>query len=346
MSLSRGMLTTVAIIVHWGPVEPTVKLARQLDGVSSVTDLVVVANDGSRRPADMPENADWLIPGANLGFGGGFRFGCEARPEADVYLLLNNDVSLPEWTVDACLDLICQDGVGVVGPTLLNAHGINPGPGTLTPLFTVRWRRRPVPRAMEVAFILGAVMFIRAECYRRVPMDTRYFLYYEETDFALRVRAAGWRIMASPYQAWHRNGATVSHSACSYYSVRNRLWFARIHGRRWQPVVTAVWVTFVSIPRAIMSNLRRGHGLSLVRFYWHGLLDGMGKLPEANTICSDEPRPARWQRPGDGGRPNRSLSESVRHRFSLPRPRPSAEGGIHADGSSVDPGLRMLDGTR
>jgi len=292
----RGPRTT-AVIVHWGPTEPTVELARQLDHMAAVTDVVVVANDGRPRPGGLPAAADWLVPGANLGFAGGFRFGADARQDTDVYLLLNNDVLLPERTAVACLDLVSRDGVGIAGPTLLNADGIHPGADRLTPLLTVpRRRRRSRPEPADVAFVTGAILFVRAECHRQVPMDTRYFLYYEETDMAHRAAAAGWRVMVSPYQAWHTGGGTVTGNAYAYYTVRNRLWFARVHGRPWRARALALWLACVALPRYAVSDLVHGRGLSLCQSYGQGLVDGVGPLPPVDSPLPDEPRPARWAR--------------------------------------------------
>jgi FkbM family methyltransferase len=292
-----GGLRTTAVIVHWGPVEPTVELAHRLEDMSAITAVVVVANDGTRRPADVPPATDWLVPGANLGFAGGFRVGADARPDTDVYLLLNNDVWLPERTVVACLDLVSRAGVGIVGPTLLNADGIHPGADRLTPLFAVpRRRRRGRAVPADVAFVNGAILFVRAECHRQVPMDTRFFLVYEETDLARRAAAAGWRIMVSPYQAWHTGGGAIPSSTYVYYSVRNRLWFARIHGGPWRAGAAALWLALATLPRATGGDLVRGRGVARCRFAWHGLFDGLGPLPPVDSPLPDEPRPARWER--------------------------------------------------
>jgi len=303
---------TVAIIVHWGPTEPTLELAHRLEDMPMITEVVVVANDGTSRPDDAPAATGWLVPGGNLGFAGGFRFGADARPDTDVYLLLNNDVRLPEQTVAACLDLAARDGVGIVGPTLVNGDGIQPGPDRLTPVFTVpRRRRRPRPEPEDVAFVPGAILFVRAECHRQVPMDTRYFLYYEETDLARRAAAAGWRVMLSPYQAWHTGGGTIPGNTYAYYCVRNRLWFARVHGRPWQARLLALWLALAALPRYTASDLLRGHGLSRCPFQWRGLLDGIGPLPPVDSPLPDEPRPARWQRTGTRPRAQPSATATV-----------------------------------
>lgn len=302
MSLAKGTLRTVAVIVHWGPTEPTVQLARALESISAVTGIVVVANDLKPRPDEFPDSASWLTPHGNLGFAGGFRFACDARPDSDVYLLLNNDVSLPEETIDRCLELVCQDQVGVVGPTLFYPRGVQPRPERLTPLFSMRLRRHLVREPTDVTFIPGAIMFIRADCHRQISMDPRFFLLYEETDFLLRVRAAGWRVVVAPDEAWHRVGGTIPSNACAYYTIRNRIWFSRIHGRSWQQAAVFLWLALAFIPRAMAADAVRGRGMTRWENFLLGLWDGIGALPEAGTLLPGEPRfersPSHMSRPG------------------------------------------------
>lgn len=297
MSLARGELQTVAVIVHWGPTAPSVQLAHQLESMSAIADIVVVANDSKPKPPELSNSISWLIPNHNLGFAGGFRFACDARPDADVYVLLNNDVSLPETTVDRCLDLVCEDRVGVVGPTLFYARGVQPRPDRLTPLFSMRLRRHFVKEPTDVTFIAGAIMFIRAECHRQISMDPRFFLLYEETDFLLRVSATGWRVIVAPDRAWHRVGGTMPHDVCAYYSTRNRIWFSRIHGRSWQQVAVVLWLALAFIPRAMAADAVRGRGTTRWASFSLGLWDGVRTLPAADTFLPGEPRFERWKSP-------------------------------------------------
>lgn len=53
------------------------------------------------------------------------------------------------------------------------------------------------PRTVD--FVSGASMFIRTEVYHRLNgMDENYFLYFEETDFALRAQRLGWKTVLLP----------------------------------------------------------------------------------------------------------------------------------------------------
>ena len=54
-------------------------------------------------------------------------------------------------------------------------------------------------------WVAGASMMVRREVLEDVgPMDDRFFLYYEEADYQLRARRAGWSV-------WHVSDAHVVH---------------------------------------------------------------------------------------------------------------------------------------
>jgi FkbM family methyltransferase len=287
-----------AIVVPSWPVEPTVRLVAELTAIRRIGEVVVVARDGAARPADLPAGTAWLSPRGPLGVAGGFRHGADARPDSDVYVLLADAVHLSEWTVEGCLALLARDGVGIVGPTLVDADGIHPGAHRLTPLYGVpRQRRAARPgEPAEVAFVGTAVLFIRAACHRQVPMDTRYFLGYEAADLARRARPAGWRVMVSPAQAWRTGGGGTPRRTHAYFTTRNRIWFARLYGGPVRGGAVAAWLAAGPLPRSAASDLLRGRDVGCARFGWHGLIDGLGPLPAADHPFADEPRPARWER--------------------------------------------------
>jgi len=68
-----------------------------------------------------------------------------------------------------------------------------------------------------VDFVSGASMFVRAEIYRQLSgLDEDYFLYFEETDFALRAQRLGWRTILLPeVRVVHLEGG--SQSAAKYF---------------------------------------------------------------------------------------------------------------------------------
>jgi GT2 family glycosyltransferase len=79
----------------------------------------------------------------------------------------------------------------------------------------------------EVDWISGCALLVRREMIQEVgTLDERFFYYWEETEWCLRARRMGWRVVVVPEaKLWHkgvqrhyRPGPDVT-----YYSTRNRL---------------------------------------------------------------------------------------------------------------------------
>lgn len=80
-------------------------------------------------------------------------------------------------------------------------------------------------------------MLIRAQAWRTVGgFDPTYFLYYDEVDWCLRARRAGWKVVYIPWTAvWHADRMTTGTEPgwVTYYTTRNRLLFAQRYADRW-----------------------------------------------------------------------------------------------------------------
>ncbi|WP_131785515.1 glycosyltransferase [Protofrankia symbiont of Coriaria ruscifolia] len=289
-------MRNIAVIVHWGPAEPTVELARELNRSTLLHRVAVVANDLSERPEDIPAEIAWMVPSRNLGFAGGFQHATRVYPTASCYLLLNNDIRMDDATIGACLDLLSTDRVGVVGPTLVNARGLQSGAAVLTRFLAApRVLRTPAAsQPCEAEWVTGAAMFIKAECHRDVPMDGRYFLGFEDADFCHRARDAGWRVMLSPARAWHASGGTIPSGRYIYYSIRNRLWFVRARGWALRTALVTLWSVLVLLPGTALKDAVRRRGYMSCLLAFHGLVDGLLRMPADGAPLPDEPRPARW----------------------------------------------------
>jgi hypothetical protein len=89
-------------------------------------------------------------------------------------------------------------------------------------------------------------MFLRASTVRAIgPLDERFFLLFEETDWCFRAKRAGFRSLFVPgARLWHRVSASLGGRGVplyEYFYARNRLLWAGMHlprGRR-----AAVWLS-------------------------------------------------------------------------------------------------------
>ncbi len=67
--------------------------------------------------------------------------------------------------------------------------------------------------------------------------DIEFFLYWDDIDWCVRVKDAGWRVVAQPQiQALHKGGgANATNTLPRYYYWRNKLRFFAKHQVRYDP---------------------------------------------------------------------------------------------------------------
>lgn len=206
-----------------------------IDAVQSVLDdlgdleaeVVVVDNASGDGSAD--QIAGWITEKGdprvklvrsetNSGFSGGHNQGMGAAPEAEYYLILNSDALLRTGFFEALLSAAdAHPKVGLIAPQL-EWEGGEPqvscfrfaGPaselmrGAETGPVSKLLRRREVaiqnpPDADQIEWASFACILLRGEMVRQIgPMDDGYFLYFEDTEYALRARRAGWGVIYEP----------------------------------------------------------------------------------------------------------------------------------------------------
>ncbi|HEX7341829.1 MAG TPA: glycosyltransferase [Rhodanobacteraceae bacterium] len=155
----------------------------------------------------------------NLGFSGSCNVGAAAA-RGEVLLFLNNDTQvMPGWldTLHDCL--LHEPDCGIAGSRLAypdgrlqEAGGIVFADGSCWNVGRFEDRNDPRYRCRrEVDYVSGASLMIRRRLFDSVGgFDTRYApAYYEDTDLAFSVRAAGQRVIYEPRSlVVHMEGTT------------------------------------------------------------------------------------------------------------------------------------------
>jgi GT2 family glycosyltransferase len=234
-----------------------------------------------------------LISTINRGYGAAVNLGMSAT-RSDQVVIMNDDVEVTEnWWSELCAGLNAADAdrLGAVSPLMLlttadnevkliNSAGVRLGPdgagsdiGYGEPVETAP----TAPTAIDI-FSGGSVM-VRREMWESLNgFDTRYFLYYEDVDLALRGAEAGWcyRLIPSS-RVIHAQGATTSAAShapfVTFLQERNRLWIALRFGTSRQ-IAGALWLSLRRLrhpPRALHARaLTSGLGAApkLLRANW------------------------------------------------------------------------------
>jgi GT2 family glycosyltransferase len=201
--------------------------------------------------------------GANLGFAGGNNAGLRfARTQAFEYIwLLNTDTTVkPDALTKLIAEVEANPKIGMCGSTLLYYHA----PETVQTLCGGRINRRtgephhigafqkfqqPISQAevlKQLDYVMGASMLISRKFLEEVGlMEERYFLYYEEIDWAERAKGKFELGYAPESIVYHKEGRSVgnqpkTYTATSvYYMTRSRVMFMRKFFPKQLPLVYA-----------------------------------------------------------------------------------------------------------
>lgn len=147
-----------------------------------------------------------------------------------------------------------------------------------------------------VPFISGCCMLIRREALQACGLfDERYFIYYEDSDWSLRIRQNRWMLWYEPGAIlWHRVSASMKKNTLGraggsvsakqhYYSTRNRLFTIRRHANRpWQFVSAVTCLLFDRV--LISAGLLVFQKWEKVRALWRGVADGW-RTPVEGVCC-------------------------------------------------------------
>jgi len=241
------------VVLNWNRRDDTLACLGSLARLDySAFEVVVVDNgstDGSVLAIRERFPDVFLIEnGENLGYTGGNNAGLRYALDRglDYVLLLNNDTEVASDLLHRLVAAAEADSrVGIAGPTIYyydrpeliwSAGG------------AIDWRRgrtwmvgldeRDIgqfgnaPR--EVDFVTGCALLVRRAVLEAVGLlDERFFAYYEEAEWCVRARRAGFRIVHLPRaRVWHKisPGAQADSPVVHYYMIRNRLLFLKLTG--------------------------------------------------------------------------------------------------------------------
>lgn len=221
---------------------------------------------------------DWatLMPSSH---NGGYAYGnnyairpaLASEDPPDYFLLLNPDTRIYPGAVQTLVDFMDDHPhAGICGSSLEEADGSPFGiafrfPSMLSELdgglrlgfvsnLLARWK---IPQQMgdelkEVDWLSGASLLIRREVFETIGlMDDEYFLYYEETDFCLQAKRAGWSCWYVPtsrvmHIAGQSTGVTVRTDKPKrmpdYWFESRRRYFIKNHGWLYTALTDWIWI--------------------------------------------------------------------------------------------------------
>ena len=239
------------IVVNWNGLKDTLACLASLAQLDYPNSVLIVVDNGSTDNSVATLQAAYpqvvlIATGENLGYVGGNNRGLEYARQvgADYALLLNNDTEVSPDFLKLLVEAAEQDSqIGIVGPTIYyfdqpetiwSAGGaINWQQGNMYMIGlnqVDRGQFGQLPR--PVSFVTGCALLIKMTIVEQVgPLDPRFFAYYEETEWCVRVSRAGFKILHVPSaKIWHKISLVAREASpqVHYYMTRNRLLFLRL----------------------------------------------------------------------------------------------------------------------
>ncbi|TDB59806.1 glycosyltransferase family 2 protein [Arundinibacter roseus] len=257
--------------------------------------LEILVIDNGSRVNPVP---DWILQypeiqfirsDKNLGFAGGNNLGIR-QATGDYLFLVNNDTefteNLVEWMVE---EMEQKPNIGLLSPrinyfdqpTMIQYAGY-------TPMNYYTARNACIGQFEEdkgqydhvsgpTAYAHGAAMMIRRAALEKAgPMAENYFLYYEELDWAERIRRAGYdvHVHLKPL-IYHKESVSVGKQTAlkEYFMNRNRILFIRRNTSTGTFLIFLFYFLFLVAPRNLISYVVGGHSEFIPVFLravtWH-----------------------------------------------------------------------------
>ncbi|OGV91865.1 hypothetical protein A3A66_00530 [Microgenomates group bacterium RIFCSPLOWO2_01_FULL_46_13] len=196
-----------------------------------------------------------LIETENVGFSGANNRGIKLAlgKGAEIIMLLNNDTEVDKDLLVSLEKALRRKEVGVVSPKIYFYPGrefhhddytdsergkVIWYAGGIIDWANVYGYHRGVDEVdhgqfdegEETDFTTGCCLATRREVLERVGLlNENYFLYWEDADWSMRVKRAGFKVWYEPQgKVWHKNAGTTGGAGSTlhqYYQTRNRLFF-------------------------------------------------------------------------------------------------------------------------
>lgn len=295
-----------AIVVNWNGGDYLTRCVKGVLREQNFLDLEVVVVDNASSDSSLKllgqfgQKVRLIQNTQNLGFSGGVNRGV-ASSDRPYILVMNPDVYPSPGSLTQLVNfMVAEPAVGLVGPRLLDREGqiqasCGMGPVLIQEIFSkfllhllfpfLKFGRRIPSKREEVGWVTGACFAVHRQAFLDVGgLDEAFFMYYEDVDFCLRLRRAGWRVFCLPEARVTHLGGESSKQALEWMlivSETSYIYFIeKQFGRKIAGVISALgrlemvlrillWISlYVIIPR------RKQEALARLRAYrkllWRG----------------------------------------------------------------------------
>ncbi len=285
------------VVPTWNRAAAATAAVAAVGRLADLAHFTIVVDNGSRPSerdalaaslAGRPDVALTTLP-ENRGFAGAVNVGLTAAfaRGAAAVLVLNDDAEVePRLLADLTAVLRADPAAGIVAPRVVDATTgaeVSRGERVWLPLVCLprTWLRvrgtGNVPYA--VSSVIGVAFLVTRACWERIGgLEESFFAYYEEVDYCLRARAAGFRVMVAPASRVRHDGfrgfAGGFTPLAAYLKARNLPLLMRRHGG------VLAWTLFAPTYAAMLAASAaayalRGGAAAVLPALAHGVADGL-----------------------------------------------------------------------
>lgn len=297
------------IILNWNGWRDTIECLESLTRIAYPNFEITVVDNGST-DASKKRLQDWIdkhdkvyktyliINRRNLGFAEGNNVAIRrvlAKGESGFILLLNNDTVVKENFLNELIEVARdKEEAGILGPKIYyfdyqGQKNVIQSAGSKVDLCRGKFLPiEPVDRADEreikeasrsVDFVAGTCLLIRTQTIKQIGLlDKKYFANFEDADWCLRARKAGYLVLYVPGSIiWHKVSQSFRKEKGRqlYLYTRNLFWFElKYAGTLRFPVFILNYFVFI-FPKYFLGYLLLKRSYGLWQSYLRGIKDGV-----------------------------------------------------------------------
>ena len=289
------MLPKVTIIIlNWNGKEDTIECLESLKHITYPNYKILLLDNGSTDGSiecfrERYPDIEIIENGENLGFAEGNNVGMRKvmEEDADYVLLLNNDTLVDENFLIELVSVAESDPkIGVVGPKIYFPESniiwyaggkIDLKHASLDVTGFNNFDSGQHNSVKSVEWMTGCAFLIKNEVMEKVGLfDPIFFAYWEEIDWCIKIRKAGYEIDFVPTAIiWHKQHSSTKNIGGfrNYLILRNSILCLRKYGNLYDKIYFVVWFTCYKFPRLFIGAIiRRNFNLAkcyLKALSWH-----------------------------------------------------------------------------
>lgn len=276
MTIQGNPLVSI-ITLNWNQLEVTCQFLESTRHFTYPHYEILVIDNGSKEDptAYINEqnypNTRVLRSEVNLGFTGGNNWGMR-QAKGDYYFIVNNDTEATPGLLEALLEPFAMDPmIGVTGPKIryfepsdmLQYVGFGPINQFTGRTFAVGYQETDHGQHDASGYTHGAhggAMMVKREVADKVGMfPEKFFIYYEEWDWCLRILKAGYKIYyTSKGLIFHKESVSMGRESAikAYYHTRNRILLMRRNVDWFHFIGFLFFFIFLTAPKFILKYIR------------------------------------------------------------------------------------------